>query len=202
MRTGEEGSRKQERLVLASSSPRRTQLLDMLGIPHEVDPAHINEDPHSGERAEQLARRLAKEKALAVAKRRPRRWVLGADTVVVIDGELLGKPDSPLHAEAMLGRLAGREHQVVTAVALVRDGVAHEACDVTRVRFRSMTAELIRAYVETGEPLDKAGAYGVQAGGAALVERIEGDFFGVMGLPLRLVVSLLEQAGMPYRFGR
>src|SRR4051812_14254583 len=108
MRTGEEGrGKREEYIVLASSSPRRTQLLDMLGIRHEVIPAHINEDPLSGETAVDLARRLAREKAGAVSKRHPDHWVLGADTVVVIDGELLGKPDSPSHAEEMLGRLAG-----------------------------------------------------------------------------------------------
>jgi septum formation protein len=203
MKSRDQGSGVRDQgIVLASSSPRRTQLLDMLGIRHEVDPAHINEDAHPGETAEQLARRLAREKAQAVAKKQKGRWVLGADTVVVIDGELLGKPDSPRHAEQMLGRLAGREHQVVTAVALVKDGSAHEACDITRVRFRPVSAELIRAYVETGEPLDKAGAYGAQGPGAALIERIEGDFFGVMGLPLRLVVQLLDDAGMPYSFTR
>ena len=203
MKAGEEGrGKREEYIVLASSSPRRTQLLDMLGIRHEVDPAQINEDAHPGETAEGLARRLAREKAVAVSKRRAGKWVLGADTVVVVDGELLGKPDSPRHAEEMLGRLAGREHQVVTAVALVRDAAAHEACDITRVRFRPVSADLIRAYVQTGEPLDKAGAYGAQGPGAALIERIEGDFFGVMGLPLRLVVQLLDAAGMPYNFTR
>ncbi|MBI4500706.1 MAG: septum formation protein Maf [Gemmatimonadetes bacterium] len=174
----------------------------MLGIPHEIDPAEVDETPHEGESAEHLAVRLAREKASAVALLHPGQWVLGADTVVVLDQGILGKPASPTEAEAMLGILAGREHRVVTAVALVRDGVAHEARDVTTVRFRSLTPELIRAYVSTGEPLDKAGAYGVQGAGAALVERIEGDFFGVMGLPLRLVVQLLERVGMPYNFTR
>jgi nucleoside triphosphate pyrophosphatase len=191
-----------ECIVLASSSPRRHQLLDMLGIRHEIDPAHVDEDPGAGEEAEALAARLAREKAQAVSSRRAGQWVLGADTVVVIDGEILNKPTSPADAERMLARLAGRDHRVVTAVALVRDGVVHEACDVTRVWFRPLSSDLIRAYVATGEPLDKAGAYGVQAAGAALVERIEGDFFGVMGLPLRLVVDLLGRAGMPYSFTR
>jgi septum formation protein len=174
----------------------------MLGIRHEIDAAHIDEDPRPGEVAEALATRLAREKAQAVASRRSGQWILGADTVVVIDGDILNKPTSPADAERMLTRLAGRDHQVVTAVALVRDGVVHQARDVTRVWFRPLSADLIRAYVATGEPLDKAGAYGVQAAGAALVERIEGDFFGVMGLPLRLVVDLLGLAGMPYSFTR
>jgi septum formation protein len=189
-------------IVLASSSPRRHQLLDMLGIAHAIDAADVDETPLANESAEGMARRLAREKATLVAARHPGRWVLGADTVVVLDGDMLGKPGSPAEAESMLGRLAGREHQVVTAVALARDGTVREACDVTRVRFRSIEPELIRAYVATGEPLDKAGAYGVQGAGAALVERIEGDFFGVMGLPLRLVVDLLAAAGVPYSFTR
>jgi septum formation protein len=189
-------------IVLASSSPRRHQLLAMLGIAHIIDPAHVDETPLEGETAEQAAPRLAREKAAAVARRHRDSWVLAADTLVVIDGDILGKPGSAAEAEAMLGRLVGAEHRVITAVALARNGVVHEACDVTRVRFRRVGVELIRAYVATGEPLDKAGAYGAQGPGAALIERIEGDFFGVMGLPLRLVVDLLAKAGMPYSFTR
>jgi septum formation protein len=189
-------------IVLASSSPRRHQLLDMLGISHILDPADIDETALPGELPESMAARLAREKASAVAARHPDRWILGADTVVVLDDQMLGKPVSAADAEGMLSRLAGREHRVVSAVALVRDGVVKESRDVTKVRFRQMTPELIRAYVATGEPMDKAGAYGVQGQGAALVERIEGDFFGVMGLPLRLVLELLEAAGMAYNFTR
>jgi septum formation protein len=189
-------------LVLASSSPRRRQLLEMLGIPHVVDPADLAEDPRPGESAEDLAARLAREKALQVAARRPGAPVLGADTVVVLGARLLGKPASEAEAARMLGELSGREHRVVTAVALARDGAVEERLDTTRVWFRRLTPEMIQAYVATGEPLDKAGAYGVQGYGAVLVERIAGDFFGVMGLPLRLVVELLDRAGMPYRFTR
>jgi septum formation protein len=187
-------------IVLASSSPRRTQLLSMLGIPHEQDPANVPEEVRPDEAGVTAARRLARDKATAVAQRHPGRWVLGADTIVLLDGEMLNKPASPAEAEIMLTRLAGRRHEVVTAVALARDGHVFERHDVTSVWFRRLSAELIRRYVATGEPLDKAGAYGVQGYGAALVERIEGDFFGVMGLPLRLVVELLEEAGMPYSF--
>ena len=189
-------------IVLASSSPRRHQLLDMLGIRHTVDPADIDETALPGELPESMAARLAREKAIAVAARYPGTWTLGADTVVVLDDQMLGKPGSAGEAEQMLHRLSGREHRVVTAVALVRDGTVKELWDITKVRFRQMRPELIRAYVATGEPMDKAGAYGVQGPGAALVEHIEGDFFGVMGLPLRLVVQLLEAAGMPYTFTR
>jgi septum formation protein len=174
----------------------------MLGVSHIVDPADIDETALPGELPESMAARLAREKAITVAARHPGKWILGADTVVVLDDQVLGKPVSATDAEHMLGRLAGREHRVVSAVALVCDGMVRESRDITQVRFRQMKPELIRAYVATGEPMDKAGAYGVQGTGAALVERIEGDFFGVMGLPLRLVLDLLEAAGMPYSFTR
>jgi septum formation protein len=189
-------------LVLASSSPRRRQLLDMLGITHLVDPSDIPEVPEPGEPAERFAVRLARAKALQVASRHPGAPVLGADTVVVLGRRVMGKPASPTEAARMLTDLGGRAHRVVTAVALARDGDVQDRCDVTRVWFRPLTAGMIEAYVATGEPLDKAGAYGVQGYGAVLVERIEGDFFGVMGLPVRLVIELLEGAGLPYRFTR
>ncbi len=189
-------------IVLASSSPRRHQLLDMLGISHLVDPARIDERSHPAEVPQQTATRLAREKALVVAPRHPGKAVLAADTLVLLGEEVLGKPASASEAEEMLGRLAGREHRVVTAVALAHDGHVTDRCDVTRVWFRPLGPELIRAYVQTGEPLDKAGSYGVQGYGAVLVERIEGDFFGVMGLPLRLMIDLLESAGLGYRFTR
>ena len=190
-------------IVLASASPRRTQLLALLGIAHRVDAAHdVDETPRPGEDPEALARRLAEEKADGVAHRHPGVPVLAADTVVVLDGEVLNKPADAAEAERMLGRLAGREHVVVTAVALAHDGRVDVRIDRTRVRFRPLSPELIHAYVATGEPLDKAGAYGLQGYGAVLVDRIEGDCFGVIGLPLRLVVDLLEAAGRPYRFTR
>jgi len=189
-------------LVLASSSPRRRQLLEMLGIAHRVDPSDVPEVPEPGESAERFAVRLAREKAVQVAARHPGAPVLGADTVVVLGERLLGKPDSPADAARMLKELSGREHRVVTAVALARDAVVEDRCDVTHVWFRPLSSAMIDAYVASGEPLDKAGAYGVQGYGAVLVERIEGDFFSVMGLPVRLVIELLEAAGLPYRFTR
>ncbi len=174
----------------------------MLGIPHVVDPPELDERPEPGELPETHAARLAREKALAVAARSPGALALAADTVVVLGDRAMGKPVSPADAGRMLRELSGREHRVVTAVAVARDGEVHERCDVTRVRFRRLTEEVIDAYVATGEPLDKAGAYGVQGYGAVLVERIEGDYFSVMGLPLRLVVDLLDEVGEPYRFTR
>lgn len=189
-------------IVLASSSPRRRRLLELVGIPHLVDQPRILERPEPGELPQTTALRLAREKAMSVAQRRPDDAVLAADTLVVLGDELLGKPASPADAERMLARLSGREHRVVTAVALARGERVDERCDVTRVWFRPLTDEQIRDYVATGEPLDKAGSYGVQGYGALLIERIDGDFFGVMGLPLRLVADLLARAGLPYRFTR
>ncbi len=189
-------------IVLASSSPRRHLLLEMLGIEHIVDPADIDEDFESHETARDLAVRLAREKAAAVAARHPGQIVLSADTLVVLGSEILGKPSSVNEAENMIAKLAGREHRVVTAVAVARDGVLLDRCDDTRVWFRPLSEEMISAYVATGEPMDKAGGYGVQGYGSVLVERIEGDYFGVMGLPLRLVAEILEEVGQPYRFTR
>jgi septum formation protein len=189
-------------IVLASRSPRRKELLDRIGVAYEVEPADIDERREPGELPETFAVRLAREKAATVARRRRDVWVLAADTVVVLGDELLGKPASQSAARRMLERLSGREHRVVTAVAVARGSEIYERCDVTRVWFRSLDPALISDYVATGEPLDKAGSYGLQGRGAVLVERIEGDYFGVIGLPVRLVVELLETAGIPYAFTR
>jgi septum formation protein len=187
-------------LLLASRSPRRRQLLQMLGISHEVDPVEVDERPRPNEAPERYAQRLAKEKACVGSAKHPDRWVLGADTVVVLDRTILGKPQSPAEAERMLLTLAGHCHQVVSAIALARGEEILEACDVTSVWLRQMSRDTARAYVETGEPLDKAGSYGIQGLGAVLVERIEGDYFAVMGLPVRLLADLMDAAGMPYNF--
>ncbi len=185
-----------EILTLASASPRRRQLLEMLGIPVRVVPSNIPEVRRPVETPVDYVERLAREKALSV----PGRLVLGADTTVVIRDEVLEKPADEADALRMLKKLQGRTHQVVTSVALVADETIHQATDVTNVVFRRLSDEFLGAYVATGEPMDKAGAYGIQGYGAALVERVEGDFFSVMGLPLRLVLQLLERAGRAYRF--
>jgi septum formation protein len=185
-----------ETLTLASSSPRRRQLLEMLGIPVRVLPSNIPEIRRPVETPMDYVERLAREKALSV----PGGLVLGADTTVVVRDEVLEKPIDAADALRMLRKLQGRTHQVVTSVALVADETIHQATDVTNVVFRRLTDSFLEAYVATGEPMDKAGAYGIQGYGAALVERIDGDFFSVMGLPIRLVLELLERAGHGYRF--
>jgi septum formation protein len=183
--------------VLASSSPRRRQLLEMLGLPFVAAAANVPELRLPREAPAAYARRLARDKARAV----PGAWVLGADTIVVQGDDVLEKPVDAADALRMLLQLNGRRHEVITALCLIADGKEREASDTTAVYFRRYDQEFLRAYVATGEPLDKAGAYGIQGYGAALVERIEGDFFSVMGLPVRLVLDLLREAGWEYRFG-
>ncbi|MGH7531047.1 MAG: Maf family protein [Gemmatimonadales bacterium] len=189
-------------IVLASGSPRRKQLLEMLRIPFRVVVPDVDEHVQPGEQPDEYVRRLSRAKADAVAPRAPGDVILAADTTVVLDGKIFEKPTSPPHAVAMLTALQGRTHEVLTAVAVTRDGELAQALDRSRVTFRPADRALLEAYVATGEPLDKAGAYAIQGLGAPLVERVEGDFFGVMGLPLRLALDLLAQFGRPYRFTR
>lgn len=183
-------------LVLASASPRRRQLLEMLRIPHRVQAADVQEIPLPHEAPAAYAARLARDKARAV----PGELVLGADTIVVRDTQILEKPADDADALRMLRLLEGRTHTVMSAVCLIHRGEERHAIDRTSVTFRACSDDLLRRYIATGEPRDKAGAYGIQGWGAALVEGIEGDFFGVMGLPLRLVLELLSEAGYEYRF--
>jgi septum formation protein len=188
-------------LVLASASPRRRELLANAGVRFEVIPSHLPESARPGETPAQLAQRLAGEKAGAVARSlgpRPRRWVLGADTIVVIDGEVLGKPDDAGHALELLRRLAGRCHRVLTGVALVAsDRLAEQHAVVESfVHMRAAGDGELRAYVATGEPLDKAGAYAAQGIGRRLIEKIEGSESNVIGLPLEETLALLRAAGI------
>lgn len=183
-------------LTLASASPRRKQLLEMLGLPIRVVPSYIPEAPLPRETPLAYSKRLAREKSRAV----PGEFVLGADTIVVMDEHLLEKPADADDAVRMLMLLQGRSHEVISSVALAHNGKEEVRTDITRVTFRHADEAYLRAYVATGEPMDKAGAYGIQGYGAALVEKVEGDFFGVMGLPVRLVLELLEQAGWSYKF--
>jgi nucleoside triphosphate pyrophosphatase len=183
-------------LTLASASPRRKQLLEMLGLPIRVQPADIPEAPLPRETMLAYSKRLAKEKARAI----PGEFVLGADTIVVMDDHLMEKPTDVEDAVRMLSLLQGRTHEVISSVALAHNGKEEVLTDITKVTFRRADEAYLRAYVATGEPMDKSGAYGIQGYGAALVERVEGDFFGVMGLPVRLVLELLGLAGWSYRF--
>jgi septum formation protein len=186
------------RLILASGSPRRSEILTGLGIPFEVDPPSVEETLRPGETGEEAAARLAAEKAGEVSGRRPDRWVLAADTLVLLDGEILGKPSDAHDAAQMLRRLSGREHRVVTAVRLVREGrPAGEAVEVSGVRIAALSEPEVLWYVSTGEPMDKAGAYAVQGLGARFIEAVNGSYTNVMGLPARGVYRLLREAPDP-----
>lgn len=189
------------RVVLASASPRRRELLNLIGIQHEVRPANIDETMRPREAPRRHAERLAREKASAIAVRDPGLIVIGADTVVVTNGKVLGKPVDTADAARMLGMLSGREHTVITAVAVSRGRKLRSAVEEVRVKFRRLRDDEIEAYIATGEPMDKAGAYGIQGFGATIVERIEGDYFAVMGLPLVRLVGLMRDVGVKYRFG-
>jgi septum formation protein len=189
-------------LVLASQSPRRAELIGRLGLDFETVPADIDESYLSGETPPQHAERLSREKALKIAAGRPEALVIGSDTIVVIDGEVLGKPRDRAHAIEMLTRLSGREHEVCTGVAVAHQGRVETGLERVRVRFRTLDARAAAEYVETGEPMDKAGAYGIQGFGSALVEGIDGDYFAVMGLPVVRMLDLIARFGWRYGFGR
>ena len=185
-------------LLLASASPRRAQLLTAAGIRFEVQPAEVDETPRPGEHPADYVRRLAREKAAAVASRNPGRLVLGADTTVVIDGRILAKAEDPAEARAMLAQLAGRAHQVLTGVALLGPGILEVEVATTTVEFAPMTSEDIEQYVAADEWRDKAGAYGIQGRAGRFVTRLEGAYTNVVGLPVSLVYHLL----MRYPEGR
>ncbi|WP_353265442.1 Maf family protein [Gemmatimonas sp.] len=189
------------RIILASQSPRRRELLAQIGLAHEVRPADIDESVHPGEEPVPHCERLARDKAHTLALVHPDAVVIGSDTIVVIDGAILGKPRDAADAVTMLERLSGREHTVYTAVAVAQGGRTLSAVEAVRVQFRALTREQIEAYVNTGEPMDKAGAYGIQGFGATIVQRIDGDYFAVMGLPLGKLVELLVGLGYQYAFG-
>ena len=186
-----EAFRTQAQLILASGSPRRRDFLAELGIAFEVRVTDIDETPQTGEPPIDFVARLAQEKAQAVDQ--PDAWVLAADTAVVVDGEILGKPGDEAEACAILMRLSGRWHEVWTGFSLCRQatGELYTKTVCTRVRFLELTPELCRAYVRTGEPLDKAGAYGIQGKGCFLVPEISGSYTNVVGLPMTEVLETL-----------
>lgn len=188
------------RVILASQSPRRRELLAQIGIVHEVRPAHIDEAYLPHELPGPHAERLAREKAGKLAAEHPDALVIGADTIVVVDHEVLGKPSDAADAERMLLLLGGRTHMVHTAVAVACGTRVVSGVESVEVTFRPLTPEQARDYAATGEPMDKAGAYGIQGYGAVLVERIHGDYFAVMGLALGRLVELLGEVGVAYHF--
>ena len=201
-------------LVLASASPRRQELLRSAGIPFTVQPADVDETPLSGEAARECAERLAREKALKVWRKRPQELVLGADTVVVVDGAILGKPADAADAARMLRMLAGRAHEVITGVCMVKSAAGRESSvpshgstaedcgkqeahvqtssETTLVRMGDIPDDEILEYVASGEPMDKAGAYAIQGWASRWIWRIEGDYSNVVGLPVALVYGLLR----------
>lgn len=186
-------------VILASASPRRRELLRLVGIEHVVIPADIDETYLPGEQPASHAERLAREKARALT--RPDAVVIGSDTIVVVDGDVLGKPRDRDHAAAMLRRLSGRAHVVMTGVAVAWGGRIASAVEEVGVTFRRLTDDEIHRYIETGEPMDKAGAYGIQGFGATIVERVDGDYFAVMGLALNRLAGLCRSLGLNYDFG-
>jgi septum formation protein len=186
-------------VILASASPRRRELLSLVGIEHEVRPANIDETYLAGEAPREHAERLAREKAVAIEV--PEAITIGSDTIVVVDGRVLGKPRDREHAAEMLRQLSGRSHVVMTGVAAKWQGKLVSGLEEVGVTFRSLREDEIERYIDTGEPMDKAGAYGIQGFGATIVERVDGDYFAVMGLPLNRLARLLETLGLNYAFG-
>lgn len=185
-------------IVLASGSPRRRELLTGLGWKFRVEPSLITETKTDGEKPAEMVTRLAFEKASEVAARFPGNWIIGADTVVAIEGIVLGKPKDESDAASMLRRLAGATHSVFTGVALIApDGRSLAESDETKVTFRALDDAEIAAYVACGESMDKAGAYAIQGRGTLLASRIEGCYFNVVGLPLFLLSRMFASMGVP-----
>ena len=190
------------RLVLASGSPRRLDVLRQLGLEVEVRPSDVDESHLPGESPSAHVERLARAKAAAEGVKQPDALVIAGDTVVVVDGRILGKPADADDAVGKLMTLSGRTHEVLTALALAgRHGTLSQVSRAS-VRFRDFEVATARSYVETGEPLDKAGAYGIQGFGAALIESIAGDYYCVVGFPVGAFLDLLARAGWRYEFGR
>ncbi len=187
-----------EQLILASASPRRRELLDRIGLDFEIIASGIDEEFKEGELARGHVLRLAREKAGTVSREHPHAWVLGADTEVVIDGDVLGKPDTPEEVRVMLKRLSGRMHMVITGFSIVMESTGVNIANTveSQVFFKEMSPDEIEWYIKTGEPYDKAGGYAVQGKGALFVREIRGSHTNVIGLPLCEVVSALESLGV------
>lgn len=185
-------------IILASGSPRRKQILELIGLAFDVIPSGIEERPHAGESPAAFARRAARDKALDVAARHPDRAVLGADTVVEIDGVILGKPSDDASARSMLRSLSDREHFVHTGLSLVAGGVTRDLVDSATVRFENLREDVISWYVRSGEPMDKAGAYAIQGIGGLLVAGMKGSPHTVVGLPIHRLPELFAAHGIDF----
>ena len=185
------------RLILASASPRRQELMKLLRFDFEVRASGVPEERRRGESPTRLVMRLAREKAEAVRHTRPEAWVVGADTLVVCGSEVLGKPESPEAAGDMLRKLSGRTHEVLTGICVRHRQLRHASFVETRVRFAALSDRDIREYVSTGEPLGKAGAYAIQGYASRFVQQIHGCYFNVVGLPLAHLHRTLMQLGFP-----
>ena len=185
------------RLILASASPRRQELMKLLRFDFEVRASGVPEEPRRGESPPQLVMRLARAKAEAIRDIRPEAWVVGADTVVVCGSEVLGKPESPEAAGDMLRKLSGRAHEVLTGICILHLQLRHASFVETTVRFAELCNRDIQEYVATGEPLGKAGAYAIQGYGSRFIQGIQGCYFNVVGLPLAHLHRTLMQMGFP-----
>lgn len=183
-------------ITLASASPRRRELLQQIQVSYALLPVDIDESPLPGEAPEQLVQRLAQQKAAAGFALQPRRPALGSDTIVVVDKQILGKPADRQHAIEMLGKLSGRSHQVMTAVAVCSEDKQSCVLNTSEVQFCELSAEQIEAYWQTGEPLGKAGGYAIQGLAAQFIVTISGSYSGIMGLPLYETAELLKQHGV------
>jgi len=187
-----------KKLILASRSPRRSELLRSLGVEFEVSPSKVEEITDPERSPEQNAVKIARDKALWVAQHNPGSYVLGADTMVVLDQEIIGQPKDEEDACRILSKLAGKQHRVITGVTLITpDAEEYKIAVVSTVFIKSVSEDQIRSYIETGEPLDKAGAYAIQGEGSFLVESWEGSHSNIIGLPLEALTDLFQQAGFP-----
>lgn len=183
-------------IILASQSPRRRELLTLMGLDFTVITSDVEENPPQGAPVDEYVSALALQKAEAVAKHHPQACVIGADTVVYLEGDILGKPHTPENAKKYLTRMQGRRHTVYTGVAVITNGKADVRVDTTEVTFAPMSETEIDWYVATGEPLDKAGAYGVQGPGGIFVKQVVGNYFNVIGMPLPMLYQMLLDAGV------
>ena len=183
--------------VLASQSPRRRELLSMLGLRFEIMTADIDETMDLSIGVEDAVAQVCRRKAEAVGAKCPGKLIVAADTIVVVDGKVLGKPHSEDEAFSMLKSLSGRSHTVMTAFCLYRDGAVKTHVEKTDLRFKPLSDAEIRGYIATGSPMDKAGAYGIQDGAAVFVESLQGDYYNVVGLPLCALVRCLRSQGVP-----